>query len=264
MGESGRLSSRSGRFGGSSRFFFAGGAAGPRATAGPRSTSARTTRPPGPEPPSTARSSPRSRASLRAAGEAMIRPSRGAGGVVLVAVEVGGAVLIAVAVAAAGAALLAVARSSFGFGSPRSGRAEGGSSARGAAGWSDFFDVSPPATVSLLASGAPFGSPSGAFSPRAPSHAMGFPTGAVSPFCTRIRSSTPDSNAPAFTSSPSCLSHSASLPSVISSESFGMLMGLGMIRSGTARSCRPRRRARPSARRYARAASRTAWARHGR
>ena len=73
---------------------------------------------------------------------------------------------------------------------------------------------------------------------------MGWPTGAVSPAFTTTPMRTPESNAstssvafsvstcamtsPALTSSPSFFSHSAIFPSVIWSESFGILIGFAI------------------------------------
>ncbi len=94
-------------------------------------------------------------------------------------------------------------------------------------------ETSPPERASFAASGcAGAGAEAaGTCSPRAPIHAIGWPTGAVSPALTTTPRRTPASNAstssvafsvstcattsPALTSSPSFLSHSAILPSVI-------------------------------------------------
>ncbi len=75
---------------------------------------------------------------------------------------------------------------------------------------------------------------------------MGRPTGPVSPAFTTMPMRTPESKAstsrvafsvstcaitsPALTSSPSFLIHSAILPSVIWSESFGILIGFAIAR----------------------------------
>src|ERR1051325_589854 len=200
------------------------------------------TRPPGPEPWTSLRSTPASLAMRRASGDAFTRVASAA--IATGAAAGAGAALGCAVGAGAGAGLGAGAGAGFGAAVPGSG-------------------LSAPST----------------FSPGFPIQATTFPTGTVVPSLTSTLSSWPSARAtssmtalsvstsasvsPDFTASPSCFVHFTRRPSSIVGESASMwtLVAMDGVTRGRGRAERRRRPSRATLSRRARAACCTASAR---